>query len=162
MKARHRAREAAFQFLYQQDVAKAAELAQKRIPRNLDAPAMARLIQEHFEHFKVPEVAREFAASLAAGALSQIQEIDRLLEKHAAHWKVSRMGFVDRNLLRLAAFELLTHQDIPPSVTIDEAIELAKQFGTTETPVFINGILDALAKECRPKGDVPPSAASEN
>ena len=104
------------------------------------------ILQRHFKHFNVAEDLREFIAQLVTGTLAHRDEIDALLEKKAAHWKVSRMSSVDRSILRLASYELLFLKETPVSVVIDEAIELAKQFGTAETAPFINGILDSLKK----------------
>jgi len=92
-----------------------------------------------------PEI-RNFAQQLVEGALRRQSEIDRLIEKHSEHWKLSRMSRIDRNILRLALSELLEMDDIPYKVTIDEAIELAKKYGTSESGAFINGILDQVLK----------------
>src|SRR5690606_13660353 len=110
-----------------------------------EAPPMpAELAQElakHFEHFQVPPGAREFAAELVSGTLLRREELDRILEAHTANWKISRLASIDRSLLRMATYEMQNFPDIPPSVTMDEAIELGKQFGSQETPSFINGVL---------------------
>ena len=142
MKSRHRAREVAFQILYRIDL----ELQSS----GTTAPSGEALLGElvhHFNHFKVPEELREFAASLVVGTIRTLPELDETLEKHAAKWKISRMAAVDRNLLRMALYEMRHFPDIPPSVTMDEAVELSKQFGEKETPAFVNGILDAIARE---------------
>jgi N utilization substance protein B len=68
---------------------------------------------------------------------------------HSTHWKISRMALVDRNILRMAVFEFLYCTDIPASVTINEAIEIAKKFGTEESGAFVNGVLDHIAKELK-------------
>jgi transcription antitermination protein NusB len=98
----------------------------------------------HFAHFNVPESLQEFVSQLVVGTLNEIKKLDEILEKHAAHWKVNRMSSVDRSLLRMAVYEMMAFKDVPRTVIIDEAIELAKQFGTSETPAFINGILDSI------------------
>jgi N utilization substance protein B len=108
-------------------------------------------IAKHLEHFEVAPSIREFAAELVAGTILEISQVDQLLEKHAAHWKINRMTLVDRNLLRLAAYELLHFGETPASVIINEAVELAKQFGTAETPAFVNGILDSIRTGVRPQ-----------
>ncbi len=108
---------------------------------------MAADLTKHFEHFQVPEVVRQFSAELVAGTLTQSASLDERLEKYAVNWKISRMALIDRNLLRMATYEILNFPDIPPSVTIDEAVELAKQFGTADTSAFVNGILDNLRKD---------------
>lgn len=138
MNARHRAREVALQILYRYDTASTQGVAP---PRDL---ALADDLTRHFDHFKVPENLRKFAAELVAGTLAQMSLLDSLLEKHAKNWKISRMSSIDRTLLRMASYEMLHFPDVPVSVTIDEAIELGKQFGTSETSGFVNGILDAI------------------
>jgi N utilization substance protein B len=80
-------------------------------------------------------------------------ELDALLARHASHWRVSRMAAVDRNVLRLGAYELL-RTDAPAPVVIDQAVELARRFGGERSPAFVNGVLDAIAGACRrPRGE---------
>jgi N utilization substance protein B len=93
-----------------------------------------------------PEV-REFADHLARGTTEQIERIDILLARHAEHWRVSRMATVDRNILRVATFELLSETQTPKAVVINEALEVARKFSTSESIHFINGILDSIRKE---------------
>lgn len=87
-----------------------------------------------------------FAEELVSGTLRNAHEIDALIEGSSTNWKISRMASVDRNLLRQATYELLYLKDIPASVTINEAVEIAKKFGTVESSSFINGILDKISK----------------
>ncbi|MBI5788714.1 MAG: transcription antitermination factor NusB [Candidatus Schekmanbacteria bacterium] len=94
----------------------------------------------------LPE-AREFARILVAGTLDNLSAIDALIEKYAENWEIGRMAIVDRNILRFAVFELRFKQDIPPKVTINEAIEIAKKYSTPDSSRFINGILDKIAKQ---------------
>lgn len=141
IKSRHKAREAALQILYRMEVAAQNSAAGSAAESSKN---LIRELQSHFEHFQVPEGLREYAAQLVAGTLQHQAAIDAILEKHAANWKVARMGFVDRSLLRMATYEMLHLKDVPPTVVIDEAIELGKQFGTADTPGFVNGILDAI------------------
>lgn len=139
MSSRHQARMAALQLLYRYDHGDQAQVT--------DALAsMARDLHDQFEHFHVSEDSREFAAELVTGSLIKRQELDALIEKHASNWKIARMSLIDRNLLRMATFELMTHTDTPASVTLNEAVELAKRFGTADSAAFINGILDQVAK----------------
>ena len=142
--SRRQAREAAFQILYKLDGQPADYQAWLADPSR-----MARELATHFALFLVPEAQREFAAELAAGALRERQKIDEIIQASRTEWKLSRMGAVDRNLLRVAVFELTHFQDIPPSVTLNETIELAKQFGEAESAAFINGVLDQIAREKR-------------
>ncbi|MBI2711421.1 MAG: transcription antitermination factor NusB [Bdellovibrio sp.] len=139
MNSRHRAREIALQILYQYDL---NALASGKVPPT-DLALVADL-RHHFDHFSVPESLREFAAELVAGTLANLAKLDSELEKHASNWKVARMSSVDRSLLRMATFEMTRMGSVPETVVIDEAIELAKAFGTEDTPSFVNGVLDAI------------------
>jgi N utilization substance protein B len=89
---------------------------------------------------------QEFAWSLFAGAMEWKAQIDRHLQETAANWQLGRMAPTDRNILRLGAFELL-HSDTPHRVVIDEAVEMAKKFGSMQSFQFVNGILDRLVPE---------------
>lgn len=97
----------------------------------------------------VSEEGRKFATDLLEGTFRNKKEIDDLIERHSLHWKLGRMAVVDRNILRLAVYELLYLHDVPTSVVLNEAIEIAKKFGTEDSSAFINGILDKVAKEVR-------------
>lgn len=141
MKSRRRAREVALQILYRYDV----EHAKGAVPAT--GAALAKELNGHFDHFQVPEPSREFSAELVAGTLQNLPGLDELIEKRSSNWKVARMASIDRSLLRMAVHEMRSFPEIPYKVTMDEAIELAKQFGTAETPAFVNGILDAVVKE---------------
>lgn len=94
----------------------------------------------------------EFVASLVRGTVENVQELDALIAKHAEHWRVERMPAVDRNILRLAVYEL-THGVTPAPVTIDEALELARKFSNEESVQFVNGVLDAIHRERPAKAD---------
>lgn len=93
----------------------------------------------------------QFANGGFKGVLHNQHEIDRLIEMHSTNWKVNRMTIIDRNILRIAVYELLYCQDIPSNVTINEAIEIGKKFGTEDSGAFINGILDKISKELEGK-----------
>lgn len=88
----------------------------------------------------------DFSKILVEGTLRNLKEIDTLLEEASTNWKLTRMAAVDRNIMRMAAYEIIHQKDIPPSVTINEAVEISKKFGTEDSPSFINGILDKVAK----------------
>jgi N utilization substance protein B len=94
-----------------------------------------------------------FAEELARGAWSEHVELDKYITRYAAGWTLERMANADRNLLRLALYEILHRDDIPQSVSINEAVELAKRYSTQESAKFINGILGSFARE-KSKGDV--------
>ena len=85
-----------------------------------------------------------FARELLEGILSRLAELDGLLKSRASRWRLDRMASVDRNILRIGAYELCHRPEIPPKVAINEAVELAKNFGTVESSAFVNGILDAI------------------
>ena len=134
--SRHRARESAFQMLYQWEVGRAA----------IDEVAANYLAIEQEGVTPLTPVNRRFAESLVAGTVAHVAEIDQLITSHAKHWRIERIAIVDRLILRLAIFELLHAPDTPPSVVIDEAIELARTFSEEEAVRFVNGILDAVYK----------------
>ncbi len=129
MSTRRRAREIALQVLYQLD---------------LDPGDPQKVMALHWENFRHAEDVREFCARLVEGVLQNNGEIDRLIEENSENWTLKRMAVVDRNILRLAAFELRYCPDIPFKVTLNEAVELAKKFGADESGAFINGILDRI------------------
>lgn len=144
--ARRRSREAALQVLYAADVSRALRP---------DQPTGA---QQSFDqvaqHFELPESARAFAVQLVSGVSERLSELDAQIAAHAQNWRIERMAAVDRNVLRIAAFELL-HGDVPIEVVLDEAVELAKRFGGDSSPAFVNGILDAVARAARPAPEAP-------
>lgn len=92
------------------------------------------------------EQAFDYARDLVTGAVEHLEEIDALIAGQADNWRLERMPAVDRNILRLAVFELLHEEDIPKLVVVDEAIELAKKFSTDQSSRFVNGLLDGLLK----------------
>ncbi len=89
---------------------------------------------------------QSFAQRLSSGIEGKIQEIDEKISQYAANWQIKRMAVIDRNVLRIGVYELLYTQDIPPKVTINEAVELAKKYGDMESGKFVNGILDKIHK----------------
>ncbi len=95
-------------------------------------------------HFK--PAAKAFAAELLNGILDKSAELDTQISAKSPNWSISRMSKIDLAIIRLAAYELIYRKDIPKNVTINEAIEIAKKFGSEETPAFVNGILDEIAK----------------
>jgi len=146
MRKRSKAREYALQILYQ------ADLRQKPSPE---------LIEEFWELNPSPGEVRQFAEVLVRGTAEHLGQIDPLLTAHASNWTLKRMGVVDRNVLRLGAFELLHLKEVPPKVSINEAVDLAKRFGDTDSGKFINGILDAIHKATAAAGgDHKDDAAS--
>jgi N utilization substance protein B len=90
-----------------------------------------------------PDINR-FYMTLIKGVIDNKSQIDKLIEQFSSNWKISRMGCVDRNILRIAAYEILYCHDIPPKVSINEAVDIGKLYGTEESGSFINGILDGI------------------
>jgi N utilization substance protein B len=104
-------------------------------------------MQENLEEWKnATDGIRQFADALIRGTLEHLQEIDEELARQTAHWRLERLAAVDRNILRLAMYELLFHADTPHAVVIDEAIEIAKKYGAGESARFVNGVLDGFVK----------------
>jgi N utilization substance protein B len=133
MGSRRKARECALQILYQLDMARSG--VEEAIKAFWE-------LQESVP----PEDTKEFCEDLVRGAIEHSDEIDSLIEETSSHWKLGRMAVVDRNIIRMAVYEFLYRDDIPANVTINEAIELGKKFGTEESGAFINGILDKIAE----------------
>ena len=130
---RRRARETALQALYQLDL-------------NPEMPQAA-LIEFLDSELDDPEL-RTFAGQIVEGVSIRRDDLDVLIQSHSDNWSLDRMAGTDRNVLRLAAWELF-HSDVPFRVILDEAIELAKTFGDARSPDFVNGVLDALVPETR-------------
>ena len=141
---RHHSRRAALQALYAADLGASA--------RSGCAPKMAEVLERVAANFDLHPGAREFAAQIVFGVDEGREELDALIATHARNWRVERMAAVDRNVLRIAAWELL-HTDTPQSVVIDEAIEIARDFGSERSSAFVNGVLDAIARALREAED---------
>jgi N utilization substance protein B len=136
MGSRRAARELALQALYQLDLLDDGEQA----PRSLA------LFWEHFDPAADPG-ARDFARELVDGVRGSLERIDGLIAAAAEHWRLPRLSRVDLNLLRLGTFELIGRAEIPASVTLNEAVEIARRFGSEESAGFVNGVLDHIARE---------------
>jgi len=134
---RRRSRQVALQVLYALDVAEHARLER--------SPSVEDAFERIAENFELPEGARAFGQELVSGIVLHRAELDALLSEHATNWRISRMATVDRNILRIGAFEL-AHTETPTRVVLDEAIELARRFGDEPSPAFVNGVLDAVAR----------------
>ncbi len=138
--ARHRAREAALQVLYALDLRAAAE----DVESTQDGVDSAMLAMR--ENFEIPNQAVPFAEALVRGVVANLSAVDACIAKAAANWRMDRMAIVDRNILRIAVYEIQQEQT-PRAVAIDEAIELARRYGDDPSPKFINGVLDAASKD---------------
>jgi N utilization substance protein B len=130
---RRKAREYALQILFQHDFKE----------KKMDIKDL----EEFWHDKKEGKNVKEFTEDIVWGTLNRLDEIDTMIERVAENWLLKRMASVDRNILRFAAYEILYRKDIPSAVTINEAIEIAKKFSSTDSASFINGILDRLAKE---------------
>ena len=106
------------------------------------------------ENFDSPMEIRDFARHLVLGIWTKRDELDRLISRSSRNWRLERMSLVDRNVLRLGAFEMLFMKDIPPKVSIDEAVELGKKFGSEESGAFINGVLDNIYNQLKREGAI--------
>ena len=145
MTRRSRAREVALQLLYQRDL----------------NPRVGRALIERFAHDRLRDPALEpFALGLYDGVVAQGADIDRRLGEAAANWRLVRMAAVDRNVLRLGGYELLYAPETPPGVALDEAIELARRYGSADSPAFVNGVLDRLLRLRMEEQPPPPAAAT--
>jgi N utilization substance protein B len=150
---RHRAREVALQVLFAIDLGsrESSEGKGDVDPAGEEATPDSladRSFEGVVEHFDVPRRAAAFARELVGAVSACRAELDELIGAHSRNWRVSRMAAVDRNVLRMAVYEL-RHTDTPVPVVIDEAVDLARRFGNDASPAFVNGVLDAVAREVR-------------
>ena len=134
MGKRRRARELAIQVLFHMEY------------NTGDPEEMFQIVCESFDP---PKAVRSFSRELVLGVCSNRDEIDRLITRSSKNWRLGRMSHVDRNILRVGAYEIRFMKDIPPKVSIDEAVEMGKRFGTDESGAFINGILDHVFNAMR-------------
>ena len=165
MGKRREARERAVQFLFQYDLNPPEDLA-AALNQFWDSQRAAALAEDkgaatwgqpvELPPPSVDEAAiRLFADPLIRGALEHRDEADAVIKKHAINWELHRIAAVDRNILRLAIYEMLHRDDIPPIVSINEAVDIAKKFSTQDSGKFVNGILDKVKGELmRPARDV--------
>jgi N utilization substance protein B len=137
MGARRKGREYALQILFGSDLAGAARPAKGREAQDFAAFWAQRRA--------APDV-QSFAESLVRGVAAHLGDIDAVITRHAKNWAMARMAAVDRNVLRVAVYELLRHPDIPERVVLNEAIDIAKKYGSVDSGAFVNGILDDIVK----------------
>ena len=138
MGKRRKSREFALQALYQWNITREGAL---------------RILGQFRAHFLAEGEGDEFGEQIVIGVLEHCGQIDQLIEQYSEHWRLDRMSMIDRTILRIATFELLYRDDIPAKVTLNEAIDLGKRFGSTDSGSFINGILDRIQREITPKAD---------
>lgn len=136
MPSRRRSRQRALQILFSWDV--------RRQPVEEGIAAFFDTL--YSEESRAKPQRDEFLDQLVKGAVEHVEELDRRITEHAAHWRMERMSIVDRNILRLAVYEMM-HSDTPAPVVIDEALELARRYSNEESVQFVNGVLDAVHRE---------------
>lgn len=145
MGIRRQARECALQIVFQLD--------------SVETPTSTEIddaVDHFFDNFDAPDdKARAMATSIARGVSEQRAALDELVQKHSPRWKVPRMAMVDRNILRVGAWELKNDVETPARVVIDEAVEIAKRYGAEQSGAFVNGVLDGVAREL---GQLPGKA----
>ena len=131
MSARRKGRELALQVLYQLDMS--GESSEQAL----------RSFADSFEH---TPGAREFGEALVRGVLDQREQIDASIAEASEHWRLERLSRIDANVIRIAVYEMTTPPGLPPQIAINEAIEVARKFGTTDSAAFVNGVHDAVGK----------------
>ena len=132
MGVRRRAREIALQVLYQ---------------REFNRMEFQEALNLFWNNFEVLKGARDFSERIIRGIEQHQEDLDRIIEQYSSNWKIDRMAHVDRNILRIAVYELLYCDDIPPKVAINEAIDIGKKYGSEDSGAFINGVLDRVKSE---------------
>ena len=142
MGTRRQARELAMQALFYMD------------SQNSASPEM---LERFCGNFHPSEKSRPFFFKLVNGVLDARGELDALIERFSKNWKINRMSCVDRNVMRIAVYELLYCDDIPPKVSINEAVDVGKKFGTEESGAFINGIMDSIRSALEKEGTLKKS-----
>ncbi len=136
MGTRRNSREAALQFLYQEDFT--------ITPDQKFGYDLAERFELFCTLFQVNRKARAYALTLLQGIAENLDRIDKLIAEAASNWRLVRIAATDRNLLRIAVFEMLEREDVPAEVAINEAVEIAKRFAGDDSPKFVNGVLDAV------------------
>jgi len=134
MGRRRKAREETLRILFR------LEFENKQIEKTLN---------QYWKSKKASEEIKEYSTWLVNGVISDQAKIDNIIQQVSEHWRISRMALVDRNILRMAVFELLYEENIAPAIVINEAIEIAKKYSGDEAATFVNGILDAIRKNLK-------------
>ncbi|MGB8952060.1 MAG: transcription antitermination factor NusB [Candidatus Aminicenantales bacterium] len=136
MGLRRKSRESALQILFE---------------REFNDLQTERLFDEFWKNKKASEPVKEYANWLVKGTVDHQEEVDKLIQGTSKHWRLARMAIVDRNILRIAVFELLHEEQMAPAIIINEAIEIAKKYSSDKAGMFVNGILDAVRKKIGPR-----------
>lgn len=143
MGLRRKSRELALQFFFGHDFQ----------GKDCDADALRSELALFTTYFDTGKKSLPYAEAIILGLCEHWNEIDELLQRHAHNWRIERMAAVDRNLLRIAAWEMLYNDEVPPQVAINEALEIAKRYSTPDAVGFINGILDSLHASIKGEAD---------
>jgi len=143
MGVRRDAREAAVQYLYQ---------------REIHCDGDDSNLEEFYRLRGLSPAARKFCDGLLRGWMARHEEVDNFIRQNAHNYEFGRLSAVDRNILRLGCYELLDCPEVPPAVVINEAIEIAKKFSTSESGKFVNGVLDNIRKSAQRKPNSPPAS----
>ncbi len=131
MGIRRRSRESALKILYSREVG--------QLP-------IREALESYWKFYEEPDSGQEFTERIVLGTAARLEELDKAIQEVSTHWRIGRMAVVDRNILRMAAYELFHIAEVPKRVTLNEAIEIAKRYGAEDSWAFINGILDKLAE----------------
>jgi len=161
MGIRHDAREWALQFLFQSEFNQAESLDKgfDLFWQHIQEPAPG----DKKDPVRINTKGRQFTEELVRGVIAHHPDIDPLISKYAENWKIDRMGTVDRNAMRIAVYEMRYRDDIPPVVSINEAVDLAKAYSSVESGKFVNGILDRIRKDLdRPARNVRDTKATDS
>ncbi|MHB8095858.1 MAG: transcription antitermination factor NusB [Candidatus Aminicenantales bacterium] len=145
MGKRRKARECALQVLFQLE---------------FNAADTAEVVRRYWEYQKTDADVKEYGTWLVEGIRAERDEVDRTIQDASVNWRIARMAVVDRNIIRIAVYEMLRGQTLVPAIIINEAIEIAKKYSGEEAAVFINGVLDAIRKKLG-KNAPPPKAGIE-
>ncbi|MFB0565854.1 MAG: transcription antitermination factor NusB [Candidatus Aminicenantaceae bacterium] len=136
MGRRRKARESALQILFQLE---------------FDDTQVEKTVAQYWRGKRPSEKIKDYSTWLVKGIITHQKKIDSIIQSISDHWRISRMALVDRNILRIAVFELLYEENISPAIIINEAIEIAKKYSSDEAASFVNGVLDAVRKKIRMK-----------
>ncbi|MGB9837009.1 MAG: transcription antitermination factor NusB [Candidatus Saccharicenans sp.] len=147
MGKRRKARECALQILFQLEFTEGE---------------LSSVFSDYWKHQKQPAEVKEYAEWLVRGIRQHQAEVDRKIQEASKNWRLERMANVDRNVLRIAVFEMLYEKNLAPPIIINEAIEVAKKFSGQEAGVFINGILDGVYRNLKKQGQMPEWPSDEN
>jgi len=158
MSSRHVSRQIVIQSLYEWD------FQARRKDRKLldDTENMGKVVVRNIGDFSKEALEKEFILDCVEGIVKNLPEVDKLIEKYAPEWPISQIARIDLSVLRLGAYELVYKHDVPPKVAIDEAVELAKEFGGQNSSKFINGVLGSIYRDMEKEIEALRAKQSKN